>query len=507
MKKFLIFAGIALLVLVAGLSVLGIFLAPQLEEELEAVLSERTGRPVQIDSFGWSVWPGLGFRGEGLTVGRADEAFELFVRVESIHVQPGLFGLLRSPRSLNSITLKNLFVRIPPKRSSVAFNLKPIALTENDSPPLREESPFLVERLVLETAAIELESKDPSKPPRIIQIRTMTMRDIAFGRPSPFQADVHYPHPEGDVLVDGVFGPFDRNDPIRTPVSGHYTFRDADLSAFKEISGILTSEGDFNGNLGENHIEGKATIPEFQLTKAENVVPLSVDFVVDRLGSDVYLRDIRSSFLETEIHTVGEIVRSRAQEGRVLKLDVKGEKSRVEDLLRIALKGDQPPLTGQIQFTAAVTVPPGPGKVIERMEIDGQFQIHEGQFTDPEFQKKLAQISKLGRADRGSDSDDRTFSDLTGDFRMENSEIHFSRLQFGVPGMKVSLTGSYGLQSNQMDFRGRVSLEKAVSEMTSGGLSNLLKILDPLLRGEDGGTSVPIRIRGDRSSPSVSIDF
>jgi hypothetical protein len=179
----------------------------------------------------------------------------------------------------------------------------------------------------------------------------------------------------------------------------------------------------------------------------------------------------------------------------------------VEDLLRIALKGEKPPLIGQIQLDTSVTVPPGPGKVLQRMIISGEFSIEEGEFTNEGFQKKLAQISKIGRSDQNQSDDDRTFSDLNGEFLLEKGVIRFSSLRFGVPGMLVSLTGTYVLESEQMDFRGRVEMERSVSEMTSGRLSDWLRIVDPILRRGSAGTSVPIRIKGNRNRPSVSVDF
>jgi hypothetical protein len=96
---------------------------------------------------------------------------------------------------------------------------------------------------------------------------------------------------------------------------------------------------------------------------------------------------------------------------------------------------------------------------------------------------------------------------LNGTFRLENEVIRFTTLHFGVPGMFVSLNGTYALDTEEMDFRGTVNLERSPSEMTSGRLSKWLRILDPVLRSTDAGTSVPIRIQGTRSSPSVLPDF
>ena len=503
MKRILTISAIVVLSLLVLVNIVGFWLAPKLEAGISEILSERTGRPVQIKSFGWSLWPVLQFKGEGLAIGSEQMPDAIYVYVESLRVKAGLFGLFSSPRSIDTVNLSRVLIRIPPRKNQTQSKLIPASL-DGDLPP---DSPVLVEKLILETAAIELLSRDPEKAPRIIQVRTLTMNNLALGQASDFEADLINPRPEGDIQVSGRVGPFNRDEPVQTPISGQYTFTNADLGEFRGIQGILNSEGDFAGDLGGNHVEGNAQIPDFQLTKVGNIVPLDVTYVVDRRGGEVFLRDVKTSFLQTRLSTTGEIRRHPHRSGRVVDLEVVSEEARVEDLLRIALKGEEPPLTGEIVLDTDVMVPPGEGRTIERLVIEGEFEIERGEFTNPDFQKKLAQISKIGRKDKEGQADDKTFTDLNGEFHLEDAVIDFSRLQFGVPGMLVELTGSYGLESQEMDFRGRVNLERSISEMTKGRLSDWLRILDPVLSRGDAGTSVPIRIKGTRSSPSVSLDF
>jgi hypothetical protein len=505
LKRALVISAIVSLSLLVLVNIVGFWIAPELRVGLSEILSERTGRPVQIKSFGWSLWPALQFKGEGLSIGSAEVSDAIYVFVEDLRVGVGIFGLLSSPRSIDSVNLNKVLIRIPPGRNLTQSKLIPARIEKNSA--VLASSPVVVEKLVLKTAAIELLSRDPEKAPRIIELRTFVMKDVALGQASPFEADLINPRPTGNILVSGQVGPFDRDEPIRTPISGHYRFTNADLGEFRDIQGILGSEGEFKGDLGENHVEGTAQIPDFQLAKVGNVVPLDVTYVVERIGGEVYLRDVKTSFLETRLSTTGEVRRQPGRSGRVVDLHVVSEEARVEDLLRIALKGDEPPLVGEIGLDTKVTIPPGEGRTMERMVIEGLFQIEHGEFTNPDFQKKLAQISKIGRREQAGQTDDRAFSDLNGEFQLENAVIRFSRLEFGVPGMLVSLTGDYGLESQEMDFRGHVDLERSVSEMTKGRLSDWLRILDPVLKRGNAGTSVPIRIKGTRSSPSVSLGF
>lgn len=502
-----------LLLLIAGFfaillsgSILGIYFSPRLKAEMEELISERTGHPVRIESFDWSVWPVLQFKGQGLTVGSSQARDSLFVYVDTMKIQARLSGLLVSPRTVKSVMLNESLIRIPPRSDRRKAQVRPAAsVVDTDSQSA--SIPVIVEQLNLRNAAVEILPGDPEKLPRIIEIRQFTMQGLALGQSSHYSAEVRYPHPEGDVIVSGQFGPFNREDPILTPVSGQYKFQDADLSAFREISGILTSTGEFSGDLGENQVVGSAQIPDFQVVKAQNITPLDVTFQVNRIAGDVYLRNVETSFLQSHLITKGEIRRRTERNSRIVILQVSSREAKVEDLFRFALKGDKPPLTGPIELDTAVTIPSGKGKVLQRMIIDGEFRIREGEFTNPDFQKKLAQISKFGRKDRDQEVDNRTFSDLNGTFRLENEIIRFTQLHFGVPGMFVSLKGTYGLDTEQMDFRGNVNLDRSVSEMTKGRLSEWLSVLDLILRSGKAGTSVPIRIQGNRSSPSVSLDF
>lgn len=505
MKKTMILAAAVGIVFLIVSAFGAFYFAPKLKGEMESLLSDRTGRLVRIESFDWAFWPVLQFKGRGLSIGSSENREGLFVYVEKLTVKAGFRGLLASPRKIEMIELDESLIRIPPRRRPTDVSLKPAALVSQDlhSPT----SPVILERLVLTTSAVEILPREIQKPSRIIRIQKFAMDGVALGKSSPFEASLLYPHPKGDVLVQGEFGPFDRNEPIQTPISGNYLFEKADLSTFREIGGILTSDGRFEGDLGENHIEGQAQIPDFQLTKAENIVPMDVKFVVDRNAGEVYLREVDTEFLQTRLTVTGQIVAPPTGAGRVVELKVAGEQARVEDLLRIALKGERPPLIGPIQLNTSVTVPPGPGRVLQRMIVTGDFLIKEGEFTDKGFQEKLAQISRLGRSDQSQSEDDRTFSNLNGEFLLEKGIINFSELNFGVPGLLVSLSGNYELESEQMDFEGRVEMERSVSEMTSGRLSRWLRIVDPLLRRGDAGTSVPIRIKGNRNRPSVSLDF
>ena len=90
----------------------------------------------------------------------------------------------------------------------------------------------------------------------------------------------------------------------------------------------------------------------------------------------------------------------------------------------------------------------------------------------------------------------------------ENGTIHFSRLQFAIPGAAISLAGNYDIRSLEIDLRGEARMEATVSEMTTGVKSFFLKLVDPLFKRKDSraGAIIPIHIHGTRDQPSVGLD-
>lgn len=501
MKKFLIFGGLVLLVGVILMVWIGSHTAPLLKAEFEELISQRTGRVVKIESFSWSVWPALSFQGNGLQVGSGEEKEELFVLIDSLSIRGTLIGLFSSPRQLSSLSIESMHIRVPPRRDGASES--PVSLQ-----PRKAEgtgAPFLISEILVKKAFIELVPKQINRTPRTIQIHEVKLLGFAFDRQSPFQAKLTYPHPEGDVQVDGEFGPFNRRNPAETPISGDYLYQDADLSNLREVGGILDSKGRFEGNLSENRIDGEATVPDFYLQRAQNRVPFKASYTVTRQAGDIILNRVECKIVESELTARGRIFGDPAQKGRVIDIHVITGEAQIEDLLTLALEGEKPPLIGPLQLETDVKIPPGQGRVIERIKVQGVFRIREGEFTDKGFQEKLAQVSQFGSRQESGNED--TFSEMSGDFTLDSGLLEFHSLRFGVPGMIVRLQGTYDLPSEEMNLVGRVNLEKSVSEMTSGRLSEWLRLADPIFRGSEGGTSVPIRITGNRSNPSVALDF
>jgi hypothetical protein len=306
--------------------------------------------------------------------------------------------------------------------------------------------------------------------------------------------------------VAGDFGPWQRENPGRTPLGAKYEFRNANLDHFKGIGGILSSTGKFKGVLERIEVDGETHTPDFVVDISGQRVPLETKFraIVDGTNGETLLKPVRARVLNTTILADGGVLETPGRKGRTVKLDVTVEGGRIEDLMRLALKSE-PVMTGRINFQTGFLLPPGEQDIAERLRLDGRFGLAAAQFSSPGIQDKIADLSDKGRGEPRTDTpSDRVASDFKGVFRLGGGVIQFRDLAFRVPGAGVFLNGSYGLETEALDFRGKLRLNAKLSETTTGVKSFFLRMVDPFFRDEDQ-TVVPIKITGTRKEPDFGL--
>jgi hypothetical protein len=183
------------------------------------------------------------------------------------------------------------------------------------------------------------------------------------------------------------------------------------------------------------------------------------------------------------------------------------ERARIEDIMRMAVKSDQPPMTGGLVLTTTLVLPPGEADVAERLELDGQFALASAKFTSYDVQGKIEELSKRGRGANPSSPRDRVVSNFEGRFQLAGGVLRLPALQFSVPGAAVQLAGAYALAPETLDFKGQLLLDAKISQTTTGFKSLLLRAVDPLFRQKDGtGSALPIKIAGHRDAPEFGLD-
>jgi len=367
---------------------------------------------------------------------------------------------------------------------------------------------FVIGRVIADGTLLRILPADPQKDPLEWDIRKLRLHSAGPNEAMRFEAVLRNAKPPGDINSQGRFGPWSADDPGQTPVVGEYTFRNADLSAFRGIGGTLSSDGRYHGVLERIEASGTTITPDFRLNEAGNRVPLKTEFhaVIDGTSGDTYLQPVNAMLAGTPIYCKGSVAGKPGVRGKTVDLDTAVTGGRIEDILRLAVKGNRPPLTGAIRFKAKLVVPPGDIDVVRKLRLNGRFTMDRVRFMSQQLQDKLDAASQRARGEPNGDPMNVT-SHFDGNFVVANGTIALDRLLFEMPGAELQMAGNYGMRSEQLDFTGELRLDARLSQMVTGIKSWLLKPVDPFFAKNGKGTVVPIRIGGTREHPDFGLNF
>ena len=427
------------------------------------------------------------------------------ITVKHLTVRAGVFELLRTPVHLTWFKLDGLVIQVTPKRDRPAVAALP--------PPRPKHrirlANFVIDKVDADNTELYILRKDPRREPMEFQLRRLQLHSAGIGQPMNFTADLTNPTPPGLIETSGHFGPWNFDDPSGTKVDGHYTFHNADLSVFNGISGILSSIGEYRGVLHNIVVDGTTDVPDFQLDHGGQPVHLTTQFhaIVDGTNGNTYLQPVNAHFLDTDIVTNGEVAGKPGEKGKTITLDVDMERARVQDVLSLAAKSDPALLTGRLKLKAKLILPPGKEPVLQKMALNGRFNISDARFTDDKMKNAIAEVSRRGQGKPDDTSITDVPAEFSGDFALGKANLSFSQLHFEVPGVQAQVKGAYGLHSEDVDFVGDVRLTATVSQTMSGSKRVLLAPLDPLFSKHGAGTYLPVAVTGTRQHPDVKLQW
>lgn len=470
----------------------------------EAYLSARFQSEVTFTGFSVSLRHGVAVAVKGLTLrhqGRTD--LPPLIQIRRAEFQTSLSGILSKKIRIQRVEIDGLQIRTPPRKPGG----KPFLSGTDQN--LAKKYPVVIDEIVANDAILEPLPKDPSKLPRPFFIHRVDLHHFEFDKPARFEALLTNPVPRGEIACEGTFGPWVADEPSATPVQARFTFDNADLGTLKGLSGTLSSRGNFHGPLDELQVVGETDTPNFALRTSSGPMALHTDYsaVVDGTNGDVILNQVIATFSRTTLVVRGEVVDLTPLRSRTVELDAVTQKGRIEDLLRLAVKTDNPAMTGNARVKVHIDIPEKNEDLLERMRLKGQFAVSDGLFTDAKIQGRVNVLSHKGQGEPRLGADGQETSELRGAFRMSNGVVAFSKLDFGVEGAALSTAGTYNMDSGQLDFRGKLELEASLSRTMTGIKSVFLKAVDPFFRGKDGGTELPIKITGTKDDPKYGIDL
>jgi hypothetical protein len=364
-----------------------------------------------------------------------------------------------------------------------------------------------IDEIVANGAILEF-TRSPGKLPLIFNIHESTLRNVGAFRNLSFQVKLSNPQPPGEIIASGRFGPWKAGDAGQTPVSGDYTFQNADLSMFHGIAGMLSSHGKFQGTLEHIGVQGSTETPDFEVTSSGHPVQLETQFdaFVNAENGDVILQQGNSNFKETAVTSKGSVVGTSGHEAKTATVDMQVSNGRIQDILRLFVKSEEAPMSGAVTLRAQATIPPGTAPFLTKVELLSDFGVDTGSFKTG-TQQRVNQLSAASRGDKNDDNPATVLSDLKGHVVLRQGVATFSNLSFGVPGASAEMHGTYNLLTDGIDLHGILKMDSDLSKMEHGVKSVLLKAMDPFFTKKAGGSIVPFKIAGTYKHPSFGLDL
>jgi AsmA-like C-terminal region len=493
--------GVLLVAAIAGAAIGARSISNRARERIMQTLEETFASRLELKSLDVSLFPSVHVTGTGLVLKHKEQAADAppLIQVEQFSADTNLFELFHLPTKIQHVRLVGLQIHVltgQPKSASVGSGA-------SKKPPN-----FVIGEAIADGARLETIPAESGKTPLVWDIRKLTLHDGGPERPMEFVATLLNAQPPGEIQSTGSFGPWQREQPGETPVSGKYVFRHADLSVFHGISGSLSSNGNYRGVLQSIEVQGHTDTPDFAVSIAGNPVHLTTDFhaLVDGMNGTTHLQPVTARFGHSSLTAEGVVDTTPGQPGKVVSLDVRSDGSRLEDMLRMAVKG-KPALNGAVAFHTRLRLPIVGRDVSQELELDGTFDATSARFSKLDEQEKVDKLSNRSRGQTNDAADDSVASDFRGSFKLRDGTMHFTNLSFIVPGAAITLDGDYGLVDGRMDLRGSARLQAKLSQTTTGFKSFLLKAVDPFFEKKGAGTVLPIKITGTKDSPSFGLNI
>ena len=488
------------------LALVGRAISPWAEREFIDELERRFSSTAEVEDLQVRIFPWFHADARGLVFRHHDRTdVPPLVRIKRIRADANPLMVLIFHRVKN-VKLEGLDIRVARSKGDHDSDDDERSSAEKPVESKQSKGEFVVEHILADGTHLEILPKREWKKPLTFELLRLELWDAGPNSPMQYRSTLTNPKPPGEIHSTGHFGPWDAEEPRRTPLDGDYVFKNADLSHFKGIAGILSSEGSFDGVLERIEVEGWTDTPDFSVSSAKRPVHLKTTFsaVVDGTSGDTYLEPVNAEFERSFIVASGKVAEEQGLDGKSVILDVRVDQGYVEDMLMLAVPEYEAMLEGPIQFTTKFRLPPGDAEVPVRLELDGRFGIENAEFTKPKIQQKLGKLSDSARGEP-EDQHEPVQSDFGGDFRLRDGVLQLAGFQFQIPGADVFLAGDYDLLNKGLDFQGRLEMDAKLSEATTGKKAFFLKLLDPFFKNRRTGTgsSIPIRVSGSVDKPNV----
>ena len=502
---------VSLLIVVLVLGAIGEVMvhraAPILKDRVVETLSTRFNSRVELDGFNVSLIKGFEVSGSGLRIFPQDEVVaagesEPLIALQHFSFHADWMGLFAKPMHVSTVHVTGMAIHIPPKemRAQAPKGQRHLGTVR-----------IVVDEILFDDSKLVLGTMKPDKEPKDFDMSRIVMRDVGPNAPWNYDATLVNAIPKGDIHAKGTFGPWNNGSPGDSTVTGHYTFDHADLNTIKGIGGMLSSVGEFTGQLNNIVVDGTTETPDFSLDTANHTMPLHTRFhaIVDGTSGDTYLQPVEARLGNSGFSCSGAVINVKGK-GHIIDLDVNVPNGRIQDFLQLAVKTTPVVMTGQLTMKTKLHIPPGKESVTRKLGLKGGFTLRQIHFTNPEVEDKVDMLSLRAQGDPkdAKPGAEDVHSQMVGQFVKSGDKLSFSKLDYELPGAIVALTGEYSLDGERFEFEGKIRTDAKVSQMVaSKWKSILLKPVDPFFKKDGAGAEIPVKVSGTKSAPKFGLDL
>jgi hypothetical protein len=466
---------------------------------VEPLLQEVFASHVKIGHYHRIYFPNPGFMATNITLSR-NSAPDLppLGSIRSLTVQGAWLDLLLLRKRVRQVDMTGLHIVIPPLGSPANHEDFPAGSSADFGGPTA-----VVEQLRIHESTLDIMRAAGSR--YSFPIRLLTIRNLQKGRALDYAVDMQNAKPTGHILSTGSFGPLNSTNLGATPLSGDFTFSRVNLRDIGNIGGTLSSTGHFKGTLAAFEADAASETPDFAVGNGMTTpFATSVHCTINGLNGDLILHGIDAKTGATTIHAEGRIVGSP----KVADVDIAVVGGRVQDILR-PLMHDKVPVTGAVRLHSHAQLDPaGNGlKFLQRLRVDGAFDLPAEHLTDQATQQKLVAFSRRAQgvkpskldptsADQASKTTADVLASFNGQAKIRDGVLSTQRLTLQVPGVEVDLSGTFNLRNSTVDLIGNLRMQSDISHATTGLKSVLMKPLIPFFKKDKAGAVIPIAVTG-----------
>ena len=247
--RWAIAAGALVVIAIVAVAIAAPALSPYVKSRITRTLEENFASRLELKNLEVSLFPSVRVSGDGLVLRQRDGGdIPPLIMVSHFTAETNLLSGLFS--RVERVKLDGLQIHI-----QTGHDKQPGGGTHKKPPG------FTIAEVIADGTRLETIPSKPGKDPLVWDIKKLKLHHVTPDSPMSFDATLTNALPPGDIQSSGNFGPWQREHPSQTPVSGNYTFRHADLSVFHGISGILSSDGKYNGVLERIEAQGHTDTP------------------------------------------------------------------------------------------------------------------------------------------------------------------------------------------------------------------------------------------------------